>query len=301
MVSVGFLLFPATNSSSSPPSIMCRPGFICRLWHAWSAAALIRPRPWLGMHIPWSASTPLGKHELQSSLLRSVLTLIRLWPWTGRRFPELRGHFQWRIVVLRSRPPSFSNVCCRSPIYSPPPLTSCPSALRNVCRLVDYTTPEVPLSLFGLGHDWACTFRGAPLPRCGQARAPEFTFVKRLNPNSASAMKGQAIPWTSCVFVVESLICNTRLEEYFFIAYSPSNKIYSRILISMRVCPLKLFLSRSRASLSWRDFLANFQRIWNSRMAQCFFQSNSLLKLFRNSKFLRPRGFDQEQTCAYPM
>jgi hypothetical protein len=33
----------------------------------------------------------------------------------------------------------------------------------------DYATPEVPLSLFGLGHDWACTFRGAPLPDCGQA------------------------------------------------------------------------------------------------------------------------------------
>ena len=30
-----------------------------RLCHAWSAAALIRLRPWLGMHIPWSASTPL--------------------------------------------------------------------------------------------------------------------------------------------------------------------------------------------------------------------------------------------------
>jgi len=36
-------------------------------------------------------------------------------------------------------------------------------------HLVDYATHEVPLPLFGLGHDWACTFSGAPLPRCGQA------------------------------------------------------------------------------------------------------------------------------------
>jgi len=28
---------------------------------------------------------------------------------------------------------------------------------------------KVPLPLFGLGHDGACTFRGAPLPRVGQA------------------------------------------------------------------------------------------------------------------------------------
>jgi len=34
---------------------------------------------------------------------------------------------------------------------------------------LDYATHEVPLPLFGLGHDWACTFRGAPLPHCGQA------------------------------------------------------------------------------------------------------------------------------------
>ena len=34
-------------------------------------------------------------------------------------------------------------------------------------HLLDYTTHEVPLPLFGLGHDWACTFRGAPLPLRG--------------------------------------------------------------------------------------------------------------------------------------
>ena len=36
-------------------------------------------------------------------------------------------------------------------------------------RLLDYATHEVPLPLFGLGHDRACTFCGAPLPHCGQA------------------------------------------------------------------------------------------------------------------------------------
>jgi len=43
-------------------------------------------------------------------------------------------------------------------------------------HLLDYTTHEVPLPLFGLGHDWACTFRGAPLPPRRQARAPEFSM-----------------------------------------------------------------------------------------------------------------------------
>ena len=36
-------------------------------------------------------------------------------------------------------------------------------------RLLDYIAHEVPLPLFGLGYDWACTFRGAPLPLLGQA------------------------------------------------------------------------------------------------------------------------------------
>jgi hypothetical protein len=31
-------------------------------------------------------------------------------------------------------------------------------------QVLDYAALEVPLPLFGLGHDWACTFRGAPLP-----------------------------------------------------------------------------------------------------------------------------------------
>jgi len=69
---------------------------------------------------------------------------------------------------------------------SPPPLTSRPSALpyspsveRAVVRnqrgamvdkvhLLDYATHEVPLPLFGLGHDWVCIFRGAPLPPVGK-------------------------------------------------------------------------------------------------------------------------------------
>jgi len=31
-------------------------------------------------------------------------------------------------------------------------------------RLHDYAALEVALPLFGFGHDWACTFREAPLP-----------------------------------------------------------------------------------------------------------------------------------------
>ena len=49
-------------------------------------------------------------------------------------------------------------------------------------HLLDFAAHEVPLPLFGLGYDWACTFRGAPLPPLGQARAPKFTFVRRLHP-----------------------------------------------------------------------------------------------------------------------
>jgi len=49
------------------------------LHRAWSAAALIRSRPWLGMHIPWSASTPLGAS--MSSRVRS--SMRRLHPIFG--------------------------------------------------------------------------------------------------------------------------------------------------------------------------------------------------------------------------
>jgi len=42
-------------------------------------------------------------------------------------------------------------------------------AMVGKTHLFEYTAHEVPLPLFGLGYDWACTFRGAPLPRLGQA------------------------------------------------------------------------------------------------------------------------------------
>jgi hypothetical protein len=42
-------------------------------------------------------------------------------------------------------------------------------AMVGKAHLLDYPTHEVPLPLFGLGYDWACTFRGAPLPLLGQA------------------------------------------------------------------------------------------------------------------------------------
>jgi hypothetical protein len=68
-------------------------------------------------------------------------------------------------------------------VISPPPLiqyslrVEWPSCVVNLLHLLvasfffilDYAAHEVPLLLFGLGHDWACTFRGAPLPHCGQA------------------------------------------------------------------------------------------------------------------------------------
>ena len=72
-----------------------------RLHHAWSAAALIRPRPWLGMHIPWSASTPWG-----ASMSFRVHCVKRLHPnsayllWMGRRFCEFRECFRKEVVVL---------------------------------------------------------------------------------------------------------------------------------------------------------------------------------------------------------
>jgi len=58
-------------------------------------------------------------------------------------------------------------------------------------HLLDY---EVPLPFVGLGHDWACTFREAPLPQCGQSMSFRVRFVRRLHPNSALAMSGQALP-----------------------------------------------------------------------------------------------------------
>jgi len=42
-------------------------------------------------------------------------------------------------------------------------------AMVSKAHLLEYTAHEVPLPSFGLGYDWACTFRGAPLPRLGQA------------------------------------------------------------------------------------------------------------------------------------
>ena len=41
-------------------------------------------------------------------------------------------------------------------------------AMVDKGHLIDYTTHEVPLPLFGLGHDRACTFCGAPLPLVGK-------------------------------------------------------------------------------------------------------------------------------------
>ena len=42
-------------------------------------------------------------------------------------------------------------------------------AMVSKAHLLEYTAHEVPLPLFGLGYGGACTFRGAPLPRLGQA------------------------------------------------------------------------------------------------------------------------------------
>jgi len=78
---------------------------------------------------------------------------------------------------------------------SPPPFISHPSALSkgsskvvsvglwSVRRIFfDYTAHEVPLPLFGLGYDGACTFRGAPLPHVGKHELQSLHFVRRLHP-----------------------------------------------------------------------------------------------------------------------
>jgi len=72
-------------------------------------------------------------------------------------------------------------------------------------HLLDYITHEVPLPLFGHGHDWACIFRGAPLPPlCSGASMSSrvHSNVRRLCPIFGFlAMTGQtALLWTSWVF-----------------------------------------------------------------------------------------------------
>jgi len=50
-------------------------------------------------------------------------------------------------------------------------------------HLLDYPAHEVPLLSFGLGYEWACIFRGAPLPLLGGKHELQSSlFVRRLHP-----------------------------------------------------------------------------------------------------------------------
>jgi hypothetical protein len=50
-------------------------------------------------------------------------------------------------------------------------------------HLLESTAHEVPLPLFGLGYDGACTLRGAPLPLLGGKHELQSShFVRRLHP-----------------------------------------------------------------------------------------------------------------------
>ena len=70
-----------------------------------------------------------------------------------------------------------SSIAIYIPPFSNPNLRHLPKMLPLVVSVgtrvgkthLDYIAHEVPLPLFGFGHDWACTFHGAPLPLLGQA------------------------------------------------------------------------------------------------------------------------------------
>jgi len=69
-------------------------------------------------------------------------------------------------------------------------------AMVDKAYLLDYATHEVPLPLFGLDMHlpWSAS---TPL---WAGMSSKVRFVRRLYPNSALAMSGQAPPWTSWVF-----------------------------------------------------------------------------------------------------
>ena len=54
-------------------------------------------------------------------------------------------------------------------------------AMVGKTHLLESTAHEVPLPLFGLGYDRACTFRGAPLPRSGASMSSRV-HIREVSP-----------------------------------------------------------------------------------------------------------------------
>jgi len=80
------------------------------------------------------------------------------------RFAEYKvflGLLFLSYLELTPRPPALLH----SPFVEKAVVGSrCGAIVGKAHQVLDYVAHEVPLPLFGLGHDWASTFRGAPLP-----------------------------------------------------------------------------------------------------------------------------------------
>ena len=75
--------------------------------------------------------------------------------------PYLFLHRHLYLSLQQPKPPPYSKML---------PRVVSVGTMVGKMHLVDYIAHEVPLPLFGLGYDWACIFRGAPLPlSTGQA------------------------------------------------------------------------------------------------------------------------------------
>ncbi len=201
---------------------------------------------------------------------------------------------------------------------SPPPLTSRPSALPHSppvdravvgnqrrsmvdkVHLLDYATHEVPLPLFGLGHDWACTFCGAPLPHCGQAMpsmSSRVHIVKCLHPNSALAMIRQTLRWTSWAFSLTDSHLGSkafRCCHYTFLVLqhvtqqhiqnsmcAPNTNCYARpIRATRRLCQHTLKFSRYNKRLVMDENLARcYSRVGGLKMPRPLFHVYTCLAI----------------------
>ena len=93
---------------------------------------------------------------------------IRHWPQSTSRFAEYMVFLTFPIsssIVLYTS--SFSTLAIFERIVGRSQWPQC-GAMVGKTHLFEYTAHEVPLPLFGLGYDWACTFLGAPLPNWGK-------------------------------------------------------------------------------------------------------------------------------------
>jgi hypothetical protein len=109
-------------------------------------------------------------------------------------------------------------------------------------HLLDYPTHEVPLPLFGLGYDRACTFRGAPLPLLGGKHELQSShFVRRLHPKFGFGydwgrrfceLRG-CFHWWIVVLLAVSLHCHsTRLLHASMCRRTNTDFICSTIIVS---------------------------------------------------------------------